>query len=398
MNSDGNGLLGVVPVTVSIPSADLGLPIAFRVRRIGSQHVPARVRGVPREFPRAPRVRRYRWQERRFLGWLAAVHSDLDSYNHTLAGPRLAAYDHFALTHDVPFPGRHDDRADADRANRDRRVAVRVIVHVPAELVVTAKRLRESFDALEPFHAGHPVPAWDDQPNRRSVLRGNRPAVHLEGEEGVRVPRLREREGPRERNLVRDLRWPSSIRADGEDFNHLRSQASGLQDGPQGNARPAGRAHSPEPPRLPRRQRLESSTTVSRALERRRQGPCAHRLEVGDVQLQRLLNGTDNLEDLFALRHVWSVEVTPHKEGGFRREVFCKSLERSFGIQRFGREDSHAFSPVSGRTSRVFWLARVDWLASTAVGVVAITVRGLPRDDVGDRKAHLRPGLRRAST
>src|SRR3989449_1888869 len=269
---------------------------------------------------------------------------------------------------------------------------------MPAELVVTAKRLRESLDALEPFHAGHPVPAWDDQQNRRSVLRRNRPAVHLEGEEGVRVPRLREREGPRERNLVRDLRWPSSIRADGEDLTHVRSRACGFQDGPKGNARPSARAHRAEPPRLPRRQRLESSTTVPRALERRRQGPCAHRLEPGDGQLQRLLNRTDNLEDLFALRHVWSVEVTPHKEGGFRREVLCESLERSFGIQRFGREDSHAFLLVSGRTSRVFCLARVDWLASTAVGVVAITVRGLPRDDVGDRKAHLRPGLPRAST
>src|SRR5207249_11391218 len=122
------------------------------------------------------------------------------------------------------------------------------------------------------------------------------------GEEGVRVPRLREREGPRERNLVRDLRWPSSIRADGEDFNHVRSQACGLQDGPQGNARPSGRAYSPEPPRLPHRQRLESSTTVPRALERRRQGACAHRLELGDVQLPRLLNRNDYLQDLTVQR------------------------------------------------------------------------------------------------
>src|SRR2546422_23700 len=147
-----------------------------------------------------------------------------------------------------------------------------------------------------------------------------------------------------------------------------------------------------------RRQRLESSTTVSRALERRRQGPGVHRLEPGDVQLQRLLNRTDNLEDLFALRHVWSVEMTPHKEGGFRREVLCESLKRSFGIQRFGREDSHAFLLVSGRTSRVFCLARVDWLASTAVGLVAITAEDSHVTTLEDRKAHLRPGLRRAST
>src|SRR3989449_9076315 len=188
MNSDGNGLHGVVPVTVSIPSADLELPIAFRVHRIGSQHVSARVRGVPCEFPCAPRVRRYRWQERRFLGWLAAVHSDLDSYNHTLAGPRLPAYDHFALTHDVPVPGRHDHRPDADRANRDRRVAVRLIVYVPAELGVTTKKLRASFDAREPFYAGHPLPTWGGQPKRRPALRGERPAGPLGGGGGVRGP------------------------------------------------------------------------------------------------------------------------------------------------------------------------------------------------------------------
>src|SRR5256885_2476419 len=134
MNSDGNGLHGVVPVTVSIPTADLELPIAFRVHRIGSQHVSAQVRCVPREFPCAPRVRRYRGQERRFLGWLAAVHSDLDSHDHTLAGPRLAAYDYIALTHDVPVPGRHDDRADADRANRDRRASLRAVGDVAAPL------------------------------------------------------------------------------------------------------------------------------------------------------------------------------------------------------------------------------------------------------------------------
>jgi len=87
-------------------------------------------------------------------------------------------------------------------------------------------------------------------------------------------------------------------------------------------------------------------------------------LEVGDVQPQRLLNRTDDLENLFA-RHGWPAEVTSHKEGGFRREVLSESLERRFRIEWLGREDSHAFFPGSGRASRVFCLARVSPQASS---------------------------------
>src|SRR2546422_11262611 len=149
LHGDGNGLRGIVPVTIPIPSAPVRLPIAFRVRRIGSQDVPARVRCVPCKFPGAPRMRRYGRRERRVPRRLGAVHPDLDSHDYTLAGPRLAAHDHLATAHGIPFPGRHDDGADADRANRSRRVAVRVIVYIPAEMVVTAKRLPESPDPLE---------------------------------------------------------------------------------------------------------------------------------------------------------------------------------------------------------------------------------------------------------
>src|SRR5207245_7261127 len=111
----------------------------------------ARARVAPCEFPCAPRMRRYRRQQCRFLGRLGAVHPDLDSHDDTLAGPRLAAYDHLALMHDVAVKGRHDDRADADGANRGGRVAVGVIVHVSAELVITAERLRKSLDPLKPL-------------------------------------------------------------------------------------------------------------------------------------------------------------------------------------------------------------------------------------------------------
>src|SRR5207245_10755320 len=169
LHGDDNGLRGIVPVTISIPSAHVGLPIAFRVRRIGSQDVPARVRCAPCEFPRAPRMRRYGRHERLVPRRLGAVHPDLDSHDYTLAGPRLAAHDHLATAHGVPVPGRHDDRADADRANRGRRVAVRVIVYIPVELVLTAKRLRESLDPLEPFPAAHAVPARYRAPDRPSV-------------------------------------------------------------------------------------------------------------------------------------------------------------------------------------------------------------------------------------
>src|SRR3989442_1883089 len=346
LHGDGNGLRGIVPVTISIPSAQVGLPIAFRVRRIGSQDMPARVRCVPCEFPGAPRMRRYGRRERRVTRRLGAVHPDLDSHDHTLAGPRLASHDHWATAYGIPVPGRDDDRADAHRANRARRVAVLVIVYIPAELVVTPKRLRESLDPLEPFHAGHAVPARDDQPNRPSVLPEDRPAVHLDGEERVRGPRLPQREGPPERNLVRDVRWASSVRADGEDFNRVRSQAYEFQEGAQGNARPSGCAHRAEPPRLPRRERRESGATVPRALERHRHGASAYRLEVGRVQPQSPLDRTDDLQNVPARRQVWPAEVTPHKEPGFRRQVVSEVLGRAFRIEWLGPGDSHPFLPA----------------------------------------------------
>src|SRR5207245_9977077 len=210
----------------------------------------------------------------------AAVRTLLAPDDPPRAGPCLAAYDHVAVADRVPVLGRHDHRADADRAHRSRRVAVLVIVHIPAELVVTAKRLRENLEPLEPFHAGHAVPARDDQPDGRSVLREDRPAIHLEGEEGVRVPRLGEREGPRERNFVRAVRWPSSVRANREDFDRAWPQTGGFQDGPQGDARPSGCAHRAELPRLARRERLESGATIACALDRPRQSASAHTLDV----------------------------------------------------------------------------------------------------------------------
>src|SRR5207245_7922981 len=150
----------------------------------------------------------------------AAVRTLLAPDDPPRAGPCLAAYDHVAMAYHVPVLGRHDHRADADRAHRGRRVAVLVIVHIPAELVVTAKRLLENLEPLEPFHAGHAVPAGDDQPDRRSVLWEDRPAIHLEAEECVRVPRLGEREGSGERNFVIDLRSTSSVSDGCEDFDH----------------------------------------------------------------------------------------------------------------------------------------------------------------------------------
>src|SRR5205807_641906 len=77
---------------------------------------------------------------------------------------------------------------------------------------------------------------------------------------------------------------PSSVRAKREDFDRAWPQTGGFQDGPQGDARPSGCAHRAEPPRLARRERLESGATIACALDRHRQSASAHRLEVGHVQ------------------------------------------------------------------------------------------------------------------
>ena len=56
-------------------------------------------------------------------------------------------------------------------------------------------------DSLEPLDVGHAVPARDDEAQRIAVLRGERLAVDLVGEEHLRPERFVDREAP----LVRVL-------------------------------------------------------------------------------------------------------------------------------------------------------------------------------------------------
>ena len=68
------------------------------------------------------------------------------------------------------------------------------LVAVGDGLLVALERLGDRRDPREPLDAGHAVPAGDEQAHRGAVLRLERPAVHLVGEQHLGAQRLGERE------------------------------------------------------------------------------------------------------------------------------------------------------------------------------------------------------------
>ena len=72
------------------------------------------------------------------------------------------------------------------------------VAHEPVRvgLLVALELAGDRGDRAQPLHVRHPVPAGDDQPHRETVLRQQRRAVHLVGEQDVFAERLVDAEAP----------------------------------------------------------------------------------------------------------------------------------------------------------------------------------------------------------
>ncbi len=140
------------------------------------------------------------WAERGIGPGRATVGADLDAGDRRRAGPRATRQLHGPRVEDACArqerreSGRHHQAAHPDPFDRCPGVRLGVAEAVTGDVLIAHERGLEHPDAGEPLHVRHPVPARDDQAKREAVLRRQRLAVHLVGEEQVRSARLGERE------------------------------------------------------------------------------------------------------------------------------------------------------------------------------------------------------------
>ncbi len=164
------------------------------------------------------------------------------------------------------------------------------------------------------------------------MLRQQRRAVHLVGEQDVLAERLVEPEAPRV--VVLDLALDAAVEA-GEDEvaggfreSRLLEDRSERRSGPLG--RPDGFAH----PRLARSVVRDQRAAVSRALERDRERPRGARAEVGEGERQRLPNEAADLEPPRVRVDVRDVEVDQEVVETGRRDRLAQQLERHAVVSR----------------------------------------------------------------
>ena len=141
--------------------------------------------------PRTPGERAERIEERGVLP--GAVDAELDARDRRHAGPGAAVDDR-------PAPARRSAGASGSRGSRagsSVRAGASVSPACPGSsgprpvavgdgLLIAVERRRDGIDARQPLDLRHAVPAGNQQAERETVLRLERPPVHLVGEEHVR--------------------------------------------------------------------------------------------------------------------------------------------------------------------------------------------------------------------
>ena len=115
------------------------------------------------------------------------------------------------------------------------------LAHVVGDVLLPAgERLGHGGDRAQPLHVRHPVPAGDDQPERKAVLRRKRLPVDLVGEEDLVALRLGDREAPLVGVL--DVALDAAVEPAEDDLLRLRGEAGLLEERRERRARPLGRA------------------------------------------------------------------------------------------------------------------------------------------------------------
>ena len=125
----------------------------------------------------------------------------------------------------------------------------------------------EQLDPLEPLDVRHPVPARNEQAQRETVLRRQRRAVHLVGQEHVVPQRLVQREAALEPLLLPAL--DAAVEPGEEHLDRSLAHPRLFEQRSQRGAGPAGGADRLQEPRLADRARIEPRAAVPGALHRR---------------------------------------------------------------------------------------------------------------------------------
>ncbi len=148
-------------------------------------------------------------------------------------------------------------------------------------------------DAAEPLDRGDADPARDDQADGEAVVRGERLAVHLVGDEHV-VECLADRQRPTHVTLVDTAADDDGIEALGQHVDGVAPQPGPPQQQRQWDAAPAGRTDCAEAPlRAARRLALlgaEEAASVAGALDEGGRGPRRQPPELAVAQVERTAN------------------------------------------------------------------------------------------------------------
>src|ERR1051325_6687462 len=192
----------------------------------------------------------------------ASVAAELPPRDRRVPRPRAPENDVLAglrgsVAHEVlRDPGRHEQRARHDPLDR-RALLVFGLPHpVRLKLLVAGERLVDHLDLGQPLDAGHPVPAGDDEAQRETVLRRERLAVHLVGEQQVVAERFPEREAALVALL--DVAVDAPVEAGEEHLDGPLPNARLFEQRPQRGAGPARGADGLEQPGLAHGARIEA--------------------------------------------------------------------------------------------------------------------------------------------
>src|SRR5918996_3234553 len=267
---DRNTLDGVVRVATEIPGRLERLDVPGLVARAAAELVLAGPR-VPSEAPATPGPAAERvGLELRLGPGRAAVGRDVHAHDRGDARPGATLHHVLADGYDsrarqeLGDPRRDHQRADVDSANR-----LADLVLIPAEpvgvaLLVAVEGLVDHVDAREPLHARHPVPAGNEQPERKAVLRRERHPVHLVREEHVVAERVLERDAARVVLLLAAL--DAAVEPGEQYLDRAVPDSRLLQQASQRRASPACGPDRLEEPRLAHDVRLNVRAPVAGAL------------------------------------------------------------------------------------------------------------------------------------
>ena len=128
-------------------------------------------------------------------------------------------------------PGRRISLFTAMRVRRTLRSpspltpANRVLVR----LKVAAEYSIQNFESGDPFHRADPVPAGDNEPDRRAMAASQGFSVHAKGEQRVRMQGLRQREPAGETHDLRMIGFCSRVRAFTYDLQRVAQGLGTLQ-------------------------------------------------------------------------------------------------------------------------------------------------------------------------